>query len=1385
MTDDLKFQIIDWDDFHDDDMSGNKVYKIRLFGKTKEDKNVYLQIEDFSPFFFVEIDSNWRDSSIQYIIDACKKRVFPKENVDGLKSFKVVEKYKFDGFTNYKKFKYLQLTFKSHIAMKSYDRAFSKKLKVPQLSRRPIKLRIYESNIQPFIRFMHIRQLSSVGWVSVKKNNLMDFDIAPTTAHYNYKCRWTDVDKVDDNDIRKLVIASFDIECTSEDGTFPKPKRDGDKVIQIGITYSRFGETECYEKRILTLNKTTSLPDAIVEWFPTEEELLLAFSRTIRETDPDIVTGYNIFGFDFKYLMKRSQKLDIFTKFSRLSRVKGEVCQFVKQELSSSALGDNKLRYYKMTGRVIVDLMKVVQRDFKLPSYKLDSVASNFIKDIVADIEVNEDNNTTVIKTKSVKGLTVGNYVTLCYFDGITDNLYQDGQKFQIKQLDQEAITIKGKLDKNELFGPNKKYKVWWCQAKDDIKPSDIFRLQEGSPDDRALIAKYCVQDCALCNRIISKLQVLANNIGMAIVCNVPLSYLFLRGQGVKIFSLVSKKCREREHLIPVLKKKNPKNVNEKDKQNADNIEKAANAIVRHMNRWNDDEDDEEEEENVGYEGATVFPPEKAVHFEPIPVLDFSSLYPNAMRLRNLSHEMHVTDSNYDNLPGYRYHVITYRNNDDTYTTCRFAENLDGTKGILPEILQELLDARKKYKDLMDAEKDPFKKAIWDGLQLAYKITANSLYGQTGAPTSPIYRKEIAASTTATGREMLQFSKHFIEDIYQTLIKLALTNKKKYDNLFNEVYTYYPTNITMSDGTKLHVCTDEKSVIPEKKFVVKEKDEFLCKNKDEMREKFYEIINTLLKGMNLDLKTIYGDSVTGDTPIIIKRNNKLEIHAIEDLGKEWISYDAFKPNVKGLMNKQQYNNIDFEVWSGTKWTKVNRVIRHKTTKKIYEILTHTGYIKVTEDHSLLKYDGTIITPTECHIGTRLLTSVPNIANYELKTEVTTNRMIIDQVKFLQTNNKYGDGYIKQITCMGYINDYVYDLETEEGRFHAGVGDIIVKNTDSVFFKTIITKDGIILKDKKALEITIQLGVWGSILITALLPPPMAQAYEKVMYPLIILTKKRYVGNLYERDPNKFYQKCMGIVLKRRDNAQIVKIVCGNIIDQILNKNSADGAVKMTREILKKIITGKYKMDRFVVTKTLRGTYSGLKKTPERNDRGKIIHTIGEKGVWGWDDVDCALAHVALAQRLGQRDPGNKPECNDRIPYVYIETKKEVKLQGERIETPDYVNENDLKLDYLFYITNQIMKPATQFLELIVENPDKIFDEYIIKEENRKKGMMPIEYYTRHNATEHVVAFDTFIKETITKEKLPEEVPKKKIKKQNKKPSPKSVPIDGDTFILFE
>ncbi|GAG35662.1 unnamed protein product, partial [marine sediment metagenome] len=246
--------------------------------------------------------------------------------------------------------------------------------------------------------------------------------------------------------------------------------------------------------------------------------------------------------------------------------------------------------------------------------------------------------------------------------------------------LDEEAIEVE-------------KYKVFWCQAKDDVKPQEIFDLQKGSSADRARVAEYCIQDCVLCNKLLEKLQVLTNNIGMANVCHVPLSYIFLRGQGVKIFSLVAKKCREKNHLMPVVRKPYNNNNNNKFGQNG-----GKTTVV----------DKKEEEKNEGYEGATVLPPDAGVHFQPIPVLDYASLYPRSMIHRNISHECLVVRDEYDNLPGYKYVDVVFYNNDGTPQTCRYVQPKDGKRGIVCEISQDLLDARSATRDLQKNEKDPF-----------------------------------------------------------------------------------------------------------------------------------------------------------------------------------------------------------------------------------------------------------------------------------------------------------------------------------------------------------------------------------------------------------------------------------------------------------------------------------------------------------------------------------------------------------------------------------------------------------------------------------------------------------------------------------------------------
>ena len=83
-----------------------------------------------------------------------------------------------------------------------------------------------------------------------------------------------------------------------------------------------------------------------------------------------------------------------------------------------------------------------------------------------------------------------------------------------------------------------------------------------------------------------------------------------------------------------------------------------------------------------------------------------------------------------------------------------------------------------------------------------------------------------------------------------------------------------------------------------------------------------------------------------------------------------------------------------------------------------------------------------------------------------------------------------------------------------------------------------------------------------------------------------------------------------------------------------------------------------------------------------------------------------IAHKVLADRMGKRSPGNKPGPGDRIPFVYIATEGKKTLQGDRVEHPQYVVENKVKLDYAFYITNQIMKPVLQLFALVLEEiPD--------------------------------------------------------------------------------
>jgi DNA polymerase elongation subunit (family B) len=236
-------------------------------------------------------------------------------------------------------------------------------------------------------------------------------------------------------------------------------------------------------------------------------------------------------------------------------------------------------------------------------------------------------------------------------------------------------------------------------------------------------------------------------------------------------------------------------------------------------------------------------------------------------------------------------------------------------------------------------------------------------------------------------------------------------------------------------------------------------------------------------------------------------------------------------------------------------------------------------------------------------------------------------------------------------------------------------ETVYGDTDSAFFTfNLADKDGTPIRGKQALEITIELAQQVGELASSFLKAPHSLVYEKTIMPFCLLRKKGYVGIYYETNANKGTRKSMGIVLKRRDNAPIVKDVYGGIIDILMKEQDMGRAISFLKDYLRNLVSEKIPLEKLIITKSLNSNY----KNPQQ------------------------IAHKVLADRMGQRDSGNKPSVGDRIPFVYVHNPDKKALQGERIEHPTYIKANNIRPNYAFYITNQIMKPVQQLFALVLE-----------------------------------------------------------------------------------
>lgn len=195
--------------------------------------------------------------------------------------------------------------------------------------------------------------------------------------------------------IAPLRVLSFDIECAGRKGIFPEANID--PVIQIAAMVTRHGEKKPFVRNVFTLNTCAHIVGAQVKQFMDEKQLLLAWRDFVQAVDPDLVIGYNISNFDLPYLLDRAKALKI-PEFAFLGRLEGERTPRglsdrtgVRSEakdthFSSKAFGQRDSKAVNLDGRLQMDILQVIQRDYKLRSYTLNAVCAQFLGEQKEDV---------------------------------------------------------------------------------------------------------------------------------------------------------------------------------------------------------------------------------------------------------------------------------------------------------------------------------------------------------------------------------------------------------------------------------------------------------------------------------------------------------------------------------------------------------------------------------------------------------------------------------------------------------------------------------------------------------------------------------------------------------------------------------------------------------------------------------------------------------------------------------------------------------------------------------------------------------------------------------------------------------------------------------------
>lgn len=1158
----------------------------------------------------------------------------------------------------------------------------------------------------------------------------------------------------DQINVSKKVIFSWDAEMLCDRGVFPEPEHDS--IIMIGVVLRILGEQE-RKKLCFCLGPSLSIqdryPGAEVLCYEREIDMMRGFRWLMLISDPDILTGYNIINFDLPYLINRANALGA-PDVAFLGRLAGKASKVRDDTKGDRAHGFRQNKKINVDGRTQFDILPILMKEAKLRSYTLNAVSAEYLGEQKEDVSYD--------------------------------------------------------------------------------KIPEYFR------NDPTRLVTYCIKDAYLPDRLLEKLRLLLTYIEKARITGITMRLLLERGLGFQGKSGVYRRFRAQNPRVYI--------------------------YVR------TEEQRQRDSETSGYIGAHVEPPVRAYYEEPMITLDFSALYPSIIMANNICnttittvgyvkdrgwkraslHNKENDDGDYFQIPSFTFDREkktfnrVYSDNDTCFVTKKHRV------GIMPQLLEDVLKKRKAVKGEMFVAGEETERLQ----EYAKDVDADTaeieklidFYTEQVAEREQILQNENRADELKLKREV----KRMLWKIDRLKQALPMTRKQRsqesaaayaasIDEAFNEglfdtrqlqlklianaMYGLYGASTSF-----LYYMAVAAAVTAVGRYMI-------------VRTRFdAELQFCKANGYPTDSKVVYGDSVTSDTPILTKLTNDdahvalyqaCELPTDEGGWRQAPNEKEYALPASGLM-----------VWSNKGWTKIKTLIRHKVCKPIKLVTTNSGCVAVTVDHSLIKKDGSVVTPTNLSPDDQLLTCpcptaaledyiipeetlwiwglffmygscsyklgwrsgslttvnacwsiaapsaeiaqraldilnqnqkkfsvtesnviyldipdhqpinsglfcglwssdhlfkerqraflcvknwsatfysphgkrVPNIVlncsknqifkflegaqlykNSVLCREIKLNeqlsaaglyillRMIGTHTQIAVELNERGCDYTLKndpgcsgssscekcynsfVTGMYNVENgegYVYDLETEDHTFGAGVGAISVHNTDSIFVYT----PGLTLEEARVL------GMEMSAYCSKRWPPPHKLEAEKILYPAILMKKKKYAVMKYEMDPESGSLKAPkadagGFVTRRRDNCRLSTRILDQTLKLLLTLDGGKGSgLRRSQEYIKtevaKLRRGDVNWFDLIVSKQLR----------KLNYATPTIHSV-------------------LAKKMGLGS-------GSRVQYVVKKAHKGAKLY-ECGEDPETAFRKGIPIDYDYYLFKQLMEPTIRLFSPIL------------------------------------------------------------------------------------